>query len=182
MMKELRSKNDEELLQLFVRLKGQLLQMRFLHASGELDKTHKIQQVRRMLARVFTLLNERKVDARKIHAVADKAILHQASATEESVKVVKSHKEDVKKKRSEKRKRGLQLKQENTKSASEKSASRRSAMIAKRQRKKDELAAEKKTTISRKKPVIKLESTKKNPTIKQVKQTAVLGKKKKKGK
>lgn len=60
MNKELRSKTNEELIDLIVRLKGQLLQYRFKQAQGELDKSHVIKETRQVLARIYTILHERK--------------------------------------------------------------------------------------------------------------------------
>ena len=116
MMKELRSKSDEELLQLFVKLKGQLLQIRFLHANGELDKPHKILQVRQMIARVLTILHERHVDEKKINDVASVAILHQ-NVTKKSSKEAKHSSNEVHGENDKNQEDIVQSKQKTTKSA-----------------------------------------------------------------
>lgn len=59
MNKELRAKTNEELVELAVKLKGQLLQYRFKQAHGELEKLHIIRDTKRVLARIFTILTER---------------------------------------------------------------------------------------------------------------------------
>ncbi len=61
MNKELRAKSDQELIELVARLKGQLLQYRFKQAQGEMEKLHLIRQTKRLLARIYTILNERNV-------------------------------------------------------------------------------------------------------------------------
>ena len=62
MIKELNQKTNEELCNLIVRLKLQLLESRFKMASGELEKTHKIREIRRTIAQAFTVLNSRGID------------------------------------------------------------------------------------------------------------------------
>ena len=62
MNKELRAKTNEALLDLVVKLKGQLLEYRFLLAQGEFKKTHQIKQTRRLIAKIYTILTERKVN------------------------------------------------------------------------------------------------------------------------
>lgn len=59
MNKELRAKTNEELVDLVVRLKGQLLQYRFKKAHGELEKAHVIKDTKRVIAKIFTILTER---------------------------------------------------------------------------------------------------------------------------
>jgi large subunit ribosomal protein L29 len=61
MNKELRSKTNEELCSLIMRLKLQLLESRFRMASGELEKTHTLPEIRKTIARALTILNERQI-------------------------------------------------------------------------------------------------------------------------
>jgi len=61
MNKELRKKTNEELCALIVRLKLQLLESRFRMASGELEKTAKLVEIRKTIARALTILNERHI-------------------------------------------------------------------------------------------------------------------------
>ena len=62
MIKELNKKTNEEICALIVRLKLQLLESRFKKASGELEKTHKIAEIRKTIAQAFTVLNARDID------------------------------------------------------------------------------------------------------------------------
>jgi large subunit ribosomal protein L29 len=61
MNKELRAKTNEELCSLIMRLKLQLLESRFRMASGELDKTNTLPEIRKTIARSLTILNERGI-------------------------------------------------------------------------------------------------------------------------
>jgi large subunit ribosomal protein L29 len=59
MNKELRTKTNEQLCSLVMRLKLQLLESRFKMASGELEKTNKLPEIRKTIARALTILGER---------------------------------------------------------------------------------------------------------------------------
>lgn len=59
--KDLRSKSNEELVELITKLKTQLLEIRFSVASGEEDKQHNAKEIRKTIARVLTIINERKI-------------------------------------------------------------------------------------------------------------------------
>ncbi|MDR3330243.1 MAG: 50S ribosomal protein L29 [Mycoplasmataceae bacterium] len=61
MNKELRKKTNEELCSLIMRLKLQLLESRFRMASGELEKTNTLPEIRKTIARALTILNERGI-------------------------------------------------------------------------------------------------------------------------
>jgi large subunit ribosomal protein L29 len=61
MNKELRAKTNEELCSLIMRLKLQLLESRFRMASGELEKTNTLPEIRKTIARSLTILNERGI-------------------------------------------------------------------------------------------------------------------------
>ncbi|MDR1235119.1 MAG: 50S ribosomal protein L29 [Mycoplasmataceae bacterium] len=61
MNKELRAKTNEELCSLIMRLKLQLLESRFRMASGELEKTNTLPEIRKTIARALTILNERHI-------------------------------------------------------------------------------------------------------------------------
>ena len=60
MIKDLRKKTTEELAELVVKLKEQLLQIRFSVANGEAEKLHTANQIRKTIARALTVINERK--------------------------------------------------------------------------------------------------------------------------
>lgn len=55
---ELRSKTTDELKGLLLSLKKEAMNLRFQKVTGELEKTSRIREVRRDVARVLTLLNQ----------------------------------------------------------------------------------------------------------------------------
>ncbi len=63
MTKDLRKKTTEELAELIVKMKEQLLQIRFSVANGEAEKLHTANQIRKTIARALTIINERKAEA-----------------------------------------------------------------------------------------------------------------------
>jgi large subunit ribosomal protein L29 len=63
--KDLRALNDGELLQKAKELKEELFNLRFQQATGQLDNTMRIPQVKRDIARVHTLLREKTLSKGK---------------------------------------------------------------------------------------------------------------------
>lgn len=63
--KDLRKKSTEELAELIVKMKEQLLQIRFSIANGEAEKLHTANQIRKTIARALTIINERKIETLK---------------------------------------------------------------------------------------------------------------------
>jgi large subunit ribosomal protein L29 len=61
--RELRELNDAELEQRLLEAKEELFNLRFQNATGQLDSTSRISQVRKDVARVETLLREREIAA-----------------------------------------------------------------------------------------------------------------------
>lgn len=59
---EIRKMATEEINKNIVELKAELWNLRFSSATGSLDKPHKIKQMRHDIARLKTVLNERKED------------------------------------------------------------------------------------------------------------------------
>lgn len=59
---EIRKMTTEEINKNIVELKAELCNLRFSSATGSLDKPHKIKQMRHDIARLKTVLNERKED------------------------------------------------------------------------------------------------------------------------
>ena len=57
---ELRNKTDDELNKQLADLKEELFNLRFQHATGQLDNPMHLKQVKREYARVKTILRERK--------------------------------------------------------------------------------------------------------------------------
>ncbi|MBQ0102069.1 MAG: 50S ribosomal protein L29 [Firmicutes bacterium] len=57
--KEIREMSSEELTKKLGELKNELFNLRFQHAINQLENPHKIVEVKRDIARVMTVLNER---------------------------------------------------------------------------------------------------------------------------
>ena len=58
--KELNQLTHEELMDKYRKFKEELFHVRFQLATGQLEKTHRLQGLRRDLARVLTFLAQRK--------------------------------------------------------------------------------------------------------------------------
>ncbi len=58
--KEIREMSSEELENKLKELKNELFNLRFQHAINQLDNTHKIADVKKDIARVMTVLREKK--------------------------------------------------------------------------------------------------------------------------
>jgi len=56
---DLRTKTDDELSDMLAKLKKEQFNLRFQNASGQLSNTARFNQVRRDIARIKTILNER---------------------------------------------------------------------------------------------------------------------------
>ena len=57
---EVKQKTDDELSGLLTDLKKESLNLRFQQSGGQLENTARVREVRRDLARVKTILNEKK--------------------------------------------------------------------------------------------------------------------------
>ncbi len=57
---ELRTKTPDQLETMLKDLHKEAFNMRFQKVSGELEKTHRVNEVRKTIARIRTLLNEEK--------------------------------------------------------------------------------------------------------------------------
>lgn len=60
---ELRELPDDELLQRFAEGKEELFNLRFQNVTGQLDNPRRLQQVKRDIARVLTVMREREIAA-----------------------------------------------------------------------------------------------------------------------
>lgn len=60
---ELRDKTPDELRDTLVQLKKEAFNLRFQSATGQMENTSRIRQVRRDVARVMTVLNEKAAAA-----------------------------------------------------------------------------------------------------------------------
>ena len=62
-VQDLRQKSDDELNQEVLDLKKEAFNLRFQRASGQLENTARVRQVRRDLARIKMVLHERRASA-----------------------------------------------------------------------------------------------------------------------
>ncbi|MDD9904348.1 MAG: 50S ribosomal protein L29 [Rhodospirillaceae bacterium] len=62
-VQDLRQKSDDELNQEVLDLKKEAFNLRFQRASGQLENTARVRQVRRDIARIKTVLHERRASA-----------------------------------------------------------------------------------------------------------------------
>ena len=60
---DLRQKTDDELMDELQALKRERLNLRFQTASGQLESTARVRRVRRDIARISTIMNERRLAA-----------------------------------------------------------------------------------------------------------------------
>ena len=58
-IEDVRAKNDSELDSEFMALKKEQLNLRFQRATGQLENTARVKAVRRDIARIKTILNQR---------------------------------------------------------------------------------------------------------------------------
>lgn len=65
-VKQIRDLSDEELVQRVKDLKGELFNLRFQAATGQLDNPMRIREVRKTIARVKTVITERKNEKLKL--------------------------------------------------------------------------------------------------------------------
>ena len=62
-VEDLRQKTDDELNQEVLDLKKEAFNLRFQRASGQLENTARVRQVRRDIARLKTVLHQRRASA-----------------------------------------------------------------------------------------------------------------------
>ena len=62
-VEDLRQKTEDELKQQVLDLKKEAFNLRFRRASGQLENTSMVRQVRRDIARIKTILHERRASA-----------------------------------------------------------------------------------------------------------------------
>ena len=70
---ELRELNDETLLQRLAEAREEHFNLRFQNATGQLDNTARLGQVRKDIARIETLLREREIAAAEAIRVGTEA-------------------------------------------------------------------------------------------------------------
>jgi large subunit ribosomal protein L29 len=61
--KDLRSKSTQELTNELANIKEELFNLRFQHATGQLDNPLRIRDVKKEYARIKTILREREINA-----------------------------------------------------------------------------------------------------------------------
>ena len=61
--RDLRELGDEALERRLAETKEELFNLRFAHATGQLDNTTRLGELKREIARVHTLLREREIEA-----------------------------------------------------------------------------------------------------------------------
>lgn len=64
-IKEIRELTDDELTAKIKDLKGELFNLRFQSATGQLDNPMRIRQVRKTIARIKTVLTEREYESQR---------------------------------------------------------------------------------------------------------------------
>jgi large subunit ribosomal protein L29 len=62
---ELRTKNDDELLNVYEDLKEELYKMRLSYATGELVDTSEFSKTKKTIARIMTIMRERQAEGKK---------------------------------------------------------------------------------------------------------------------
>lgn len=60
LVKELKTKSREELTKLVEDLKAELFMLRFKNSTGQLNEVHKIDAVKKDIARILTVLNTKE--------------------------------------------------------------------------------------------------------------------------
>ena len=63
LIEELNGKNDEQLAETLGELKREAFNLRFQQATGQMESTARMRQVRRDVARVKTVINQKAADA-----------------------------------------------------------------------------------------------------------------------
>jgi large subunit ribosomal protein L29 len=91
-IKDLLIKSPKELQELIQDLKAQLFMLRFKNSTGQQDQTHKIKEVRKDVARVFTALEIKKREEQKKPTVKKPA---SKKPTTKKVEVIKPVTETV---------------------------------------------------------------------------------------
>ncbi|WP_406615749.1 50S ribosomal protein L29 [Mycoplasmopsis hyopharyngis] len=64
LFKDIKEKSTDELNKLLVDLKAELWTLRFKNSTGQLDQSHKISAVRKDIAKILTILNQRQKEAK----------------------------------------------------------------------------------------------------------------------
>jgi large subunit ribosomal protein L29 len=85
--KDFRAKAPEELQKDFIAFKKELFNLRFQKVQGAIEKTHRVRQLKRAVAKVSTLLNEIKLGIKlRPRESGDSLKVKAISAPKESIK------------------------------------------------------------------------------------------------
>ena len=60
---DLRSQTADQLSDELLKLKKEQFNLRFQAATGQMEKTHRVSEVRKDIARIYTVLREKRVNA-----------------------------------------------------------------------------------------------------------------------
>ena len=60
---DMKTKSEDELKQLLTDLKKEQFNLRFQKATGQIEKTHRVDQVRKDIARIKTILRSKQAQA-----------------------------------------------------------------------------------------------------------------------
>lgn len=71
-VKQIRDLSDEELMQKVKDLKGELFNLRFQAATGQLDNPMRIRDIRKTIARIKTVLTQRENEKIKLGSAESK--------------------------------------------------------------------------------------------------------------
>lgn len=84
MIKDLIKKSDDELKMMVIQLRVQLLENRFKAAQGDLKQTHLIKEIRKLIAKVLTVLHQRnlRIETKDYHRLSKILIEEQNKAAE----------------------------------------------------------------------------------------------------
>ena len=91
-IKELRVKSAEELGKDFIVFKKELFNLRFQKVQGQVEKTHRVRQLKKTVARVKTLLNETKLGINTTRKLGDSVAVQEPKKLEKEIKKSKKSK------------------------------------------------------------------------------------------
>ena len=80
---DLRQKSDDQLIEQLTSLKREQFNLRFQQASGQLEKTGRVREIRRDVARILTMMNQRRAQKAEADGAAAPATQTPAPAASE---------------------------------------------------------------------------------------------------
>ena len=94
-IKELVSKSIEELKKDLIAFKKELFNLRFRKVQGQVDKTHRVRQVKKTVARINTLLREMELGIKKKEKKIKKSVIKEKIEKAPKEEVVKEVKKEI---------------------------------------------------------------------------------------